>query len=204
MVIHRRFAFLAWLFVVPPLAACSGADAPIASPAPADPAAEAPAVPAPSPEMPSPASDAGPAADGGPDSPDRDAGRPQCNALVNVAEDVPIVAAASEPPPAAGGAIADGVYVVRVATLYTGPGGAAGDTGKRVKMTLKVAGAQVESVFDGVTRSAVIAVDGETLRSTSTCPSAGTDDVAFSATATTLALYLIDNAGTRVYSLEKL
>ena len=205
MVIHRRFAFLAGLLVASSLVACGGSAVPDGRPGPVDAPVEASAPPS--------AGDAGVAAplpdaavdvDAAGDAATADAGRPQCNALANVAEDVSIVASPTAPPPADGGVIADGVYVVRVATLHTGVGGAAGDTGKTVKMTVKVSGAQVESVFDGVTRSATIVVDGATLRTTSTCPSQGTDDVAFSATPTTLSLYLVDNAGTRVYSLEKL
>lgn len=202
----HRFTFLAALVLAPlaPFAtACSGAAAPDAveaSPDASDTPSPSPAGSARPNDPRAPETDAGAGADA---SADHDSGKPSCNSLVNVAADVPIIAAPSAPPPATGGAIADGTYVVTRATVYTGIGGAAGPTGKSVKMTVTVAGANVESVFDGVTRSATIAMAGTMLESTTTCPGTGTDELPYSATSTSLTLVLIDTAGTRVYSLEK-
>jgi hypothetical protein len=196
MSLHHRFAVLALLAFIPLGAACSGSTA--------EPLGERAAV-APSPPDPvdaAPGADASASADGS--VADKDAGKPACNALVNVASDVAVLAQPSAPPPAKAGAIADGTYVLTSATLYTGPGGAAGPTGETLKMTLAIDGSDGQSVFDGVTRSTKLEIVGDKLRSTSTCPGTGTDEIAYSATATTLALYLLDSKGTRVYSLERM
>jgi hypothetical protein len=126
----------------------------------------------------------------------------ECNALVNVASEVPIVREATLPPPPAGGAITDGTYVVTRATLHTGPNGATGPHGS-VKMTVAIAGTKGESVFDGVTRSMHFTIVGNEMHATNICPSQGTDTVGFTARPDSLTIYLLDSAGTRVYLLEK-
>lgn len=127
-----------------------------------------------------------------------------CTTLENVATPVPIVEEAADPPGPTGGAIADGTYVVTRAVRYTKPGGTAGPTTKSVQMTVRIHGQDADSVFDGVGRRARIVVDGAVLRTTSVCPTSAISDAAFSATDTTLSLYLNDSKGTRVYSMSRL
>jgi len=134
---------------------------------------------------------------------DAEAGKPACNALVNLGTDVPILTEAAVPPPAMGGAIADGTYVVTSATLYTGPNGASGPSGKSVRMTVAIAGMRGDSVLDDMNRSATFVIAGTKLKSTATCPGTGTDEVDYSATPESLTLYLIDSKGTRVYFLGR-
>jgi len=127
-----------------------------------------------------------------------------CNTLANVATTVPILAVASDPPPARGGSFSDGTYVATGATLYTGAGGATGPTGRTLTMTVRVAGTRLESIFDAVPRTAVITgIQGTSVQTTGVCPNTKADSVSFTADGATLALYLIDSSGTRVYSFDK-
>jgi hypothetical protein len=126
-----------------------------------------------------------------------------CAALPNVATEVPLIAVPSAPPAAGGGPIANGTYVATTATLFTGSGGTSGPTGKHVQMTVLIDGAHATTVFDAVTREATITRDGTNLHADSICPSKDTDDTAYTATPTTLSIYIVDSKGTRVYSLTK-
>ncbi len=126
-----------------------------------------------------------------------------CAALPNVAPEVPIVAVASAPPAAGGGPIANGTYDATTATLFTGPGGTSGPTGKHLQMTVRIDGGSATTAVDGVTSEAAITLDGTNLHSDSICPSKQAYDTAYTATPTTLSIYVVDSKGTRVYSLTK-
>lgn len=200
MALHHRFALLVALAGIPLELACSGADP---SPGgaveldrdtttyPSDPA-EPPS------EAPSP--DAG----GARDTAEGESGGSTCSALVNVAPEVQIVAESSDPPPATGGAIADGTYVARNATIYTGAGGTSGPTGSTLQMTVAIAGSLSETVTNGVASSSKMTTSGNQLTYETTCPAERVSHVEYSATPTSLTIHLVDSKGTRVYSLERL
>jgi hypothetical protein len=128
---------------------------------------------------------------------------PACNDLANIAVPVEVHAVAAPPPAPEGGTLVDGTYVVTASTLYTGEGGASGATGDEVRMTVRIRGAQADSVFDGVNRSAVLTVDGTRVHSASTCPSKASDAVGFTSTGEGFALFLTRSEGTLVQTFSK-
>ena len=102
--------------------------------------------------------DSGPATDGA------------CNALTQMAAPVAIEAVAGDPPQPGGGDLADGTYVLTRAALYTGQGGAAGATGNRIAVTIRIAGGVAETFAEGMARSATNEATGTMLTTTDTCP----------------------------------
>src|SRR5262245_27990911 len=149
MSLDRRFAFLTLCFLAGLGAACSGSN-PESEPAREPAVATGPSDPPDASPDPASGPSPGPAvagADAGPRdaAPDGDGGKRVCNALVNVAPQVTLVAEASDPPTALGGAIADGTYVLTSATVYTGAAGASGPTLQKIQMTIAVAGTHLES-----------------------------------------------------------
>lgn len=126
-----------------------------------------------------------------------------CNDLSNGAEAVTIMNADSTPPPATGGTIAEGTYVLAKATVHNGPGGATGPTAETRQMTVRFAGDKAESVFDGVNRSATVTVRGNSVHTSTTCPSTSEEDQDFSATASTFSVHTRRNKGTLVLDFVK-
>jgi uncharacterized repeat protein (TIGR02543 family) len=60
----------------------------------------------------------------------------QCNSIVNKGQLVKVVQLAQNPPPYQGGPLIQGTYVLTAATIYTGPGGAAGLEGTTLEETI--------------------------------------------------------------------
>jgi|GEM_PF-4339697 len=121
-----------------------------------------------------------------------------CNALVQPAEAVPVVAEPSEAPPATGGALANGTYVLRASTLYTRAGGAAGPTGAEGRMVIAVNGSVIDTVRDGERRRGTFTIDGNTLEIKTTCPAGGSDETEYSATPNEIRVYVRRSNGTLV------
>ncbi|MBX3204736.1 MAG: hypothetical protein KF764_06690 [Labilithrix sp.] len=161
------------------------------TPEPPDDAADGAAAPADPPDAATDRSDAG------------DAGG-RCNLLENVASDVPVVRVADDAPAPAGGTIASGTYIVTAATEYTGAAGSSGETGQTVRMTFRFALPEVESVFEGVNRSATTTIDGTKLVTTTTCPSSQATETSYTATASTLSVHIVKSSSVLVYLLTRL
>jgi hypothetical protein len=135
-----------------------------------------------------------------------DAAKAKCNALENVATDVPVVAQPATAPPPEGGALASGTYVLTSAVEYTGPGGMSGATSKSMRMTIRIHanGSDAETVFEGVNRTATLTTSGTTLRAATICPGTSTDENGYTATPTTLTVYIQRTSSVLVYVLSKL
>lgn len=127
-----------------------------------------------------------------------------CHTLVNQASDVDVVAVAENPPEPRGGTIASGTYVVTSAKRYTGLDGAAGPTGKTVRMTFRLALPVAETIFDNVARTATVTAFGTKLIATTTCPGSGVTETAYIATESTLILQSTNGSSTLVYELTRL
>jgi hypothetical protein len=116
-----------------------------------------------------------------------------CNDLSDDAPTVDGTEIATNQPAAMGGVIADGTYVLTAVTLYTGGGGPAGSSGVSASVVLTIAGTTMEQVgrFNGqdVRSTATLMASGTTLQRTGTCPTAMTDWLLYTATATELRLY---------------
>jgi hypothetical protein len=100
-----------------------------------------------------------------------------CGVVTNGAAVVPEQNTATAPPTPQGGAIPDGTYFVTAATLYTGPGGATGPTGKTYQFTSQVSGDgtaydSVDAISGGTPVVAVgtIAISGARITVTQICP----------------------------------
>jgi len=198
-----RFATVCTLSMVLPFAfvACAEED-PVPNAGALDAATSAPSAPLPLPSALPSASDAAPPAHDATLA-EADA-RPQvCNDLTNIGLDVPIVSEAREAPVATGGTFVDGTYVLTRASVYTGPEGASGPTGRSMRMTIRKDGPRYDSVFDGVPRRAEVTLSGTDLVTKTTCPSSSTMTVGYSATPTSVMVRFPDGANTRVYVYAK-
>jgi hypothetical protein len=116
--------------------------------------------------------DAGPVDAGGGDP---DAGPTACTTLANVGAEVPIVGVAASMPTPTGGTIKDGTYVLTAMTAYTGPGGPTGPQADKQSNTMRITGANWESVGtkngkDNVPNVGTWSVSGTTFTMTETCP----------------------------------
>jgi hypothetical protein len=143
------------------------------------------------------APDAGPP-DAGADASAADAGD-NCNELAPLGGPVAATCAPDAPTPATGGTIADGTYVLTQSLFF---GTCSSST---LDETLLVSGGTVQSVAvdaNGVViRKSVtttVAGSGTALVEAQTCPPGLIVTVGFSATPTTLTIYLVNALGTRV------
>jgi hypothetical protein len=124
-----------------------------------------------------------------------------CNALADVAPVVTVTQVASDPPVPLGGTIADGMYAMTDVTIYTGPHGRAGSTGN-AQTTIQVTGSTIQVASSGTpsTRTVALATSGTAFTSTDTCPDTQVMQGTYTATATTLLIFLpggTDDAGAR-------
>lgn len=181
------------LFTVVAMFGCSDDGVASGSPAQAATATAPPMSPASAPDAGDDASSTSDASDA----------RKRCSDLENAASPVDFIAVAEAPPAPEGGPIASGTYVLDAATSYTGAGGASGPTGEVRRMTMRVALPDVESIFDGVHRSATCTIDGTKLVTTSTCPTRGTDENGYTATPSTLSLWSERSSSTVVLKFVK-
>jgi hypothetical protein len=172
------------------LAACGGNDSSV-SPESASPA-----------QVPSSAVDAAPsdhdAGDAGQTNRDGDAGQKDaapdapvvCNGPEDLATPVSIEEVPSAPPVPEGGVIADGTYVLTSAKKYTGPGGAAGPTGKTTSLTIRFAGTSADVFREGRARSSTYSLAGTQITNVQTCPCPATDTVGYTATPETFTAFI--------------
>jgi hypothetical protein len=72
-----------------------------------------------------------------------------------------------------------------------------------MRMTIRKDGSRYDSVFDGVPRRAEVTLSGTELVAKTTCPSATTMTVGYSATPTSVVIRFPDGSNTRVYVYEK-
>jgi hypothetical protein len=147
--------------------------------------------------------DAG-ADDTGADAPASDGGDGGCNQLSQIGLAVTATCATGAPPAALGGAIVDGTYVLTGTVLYGVC--ALPDLAE----TLVVSQGTVESLATSADGTAtrrsltyVIPAAGTVLTETQTCPSRVIASVRFSATPTTLTIYLTNALTTRVSTFTR-
>jgi hypothetical protein len=97
-----------------------------------------------------------------------------CSGLPDTASAVTEQYSATAPPNATGGSLLDGTYFLTGATLYTGPGGATGATGRTRKATLQLSrnAYLYSSDDDGISyqQAGMVAPSGSALMGTVTCP----------------------------------
>lgn len=137
----------------------------------------------------------------------------QCNDVPNAAGLVLEQHVASAAPAPAGGTLGVGTFVRSSTTVYTGPGGASGATGREVRQTIRITsvggGLTFDSVYQEPGASAELAsgsatTSGATLNVAFNCPASATQSFGYSATGTSLTLYEPVSEGTRemVFVLE--
>jgi hypothetical protein len=129
-----------------------------------------------------------------------DAG-PPCNTIANDAPVVNTTEIAAEPPAPQGGTIADGTYWATALDIYTGPTGPAGVTGTS-QMTTLIQGDTVQIVSSGqpTRRTVTLTTADASFTSVDTCPDSQMSQGAYTATPTTLTIFLpggTDDAGAR-------
>lgn len=136
-----------------------------------------------------------PAEAGSRDTGTRETGPASCVSIVNGGADIPEVQVASDPPAATGGVPSLGTYYLTAATLYTGVGGATGNTGKTRKETISGSIGSFEAIEE-MTGAAPYAYSGtyslggqNDVAYSVTCPSPGNVNVPFSASGTSFKLY---------------
>jgi hypothetical protein len=126
-----------------------------------------------------------------------------CGNVTNVAAAIGATMVATSAPAATGGAISDGTYHLVNLVVFTGAGGSSGPLALSVKQTIVIHGSTADAVTDAngtiEQATASIAPAGTAVTYTPTCPK---PDVAlsggFSATASSLVLYLVNDAGQTV------
>jgi len=126
-----------------------------------------------------------------------------CNALVNVAPAVSAMQVATEPPPATGGAVTDGTYHLSDLTIYTGAGGHAGALPLQLRQTIAIHGTTADAVTEvngkSQAQSTTFVTSGTTATTGGTCPTVEPPQTGeFSATATSLVLFLVNDQGDTV------
>ena len=124
-----------------------------------------------------------------------------CNTLANTAKPVTVQQLAEDPPAPLGGTIADGTYDLTGVAIYTGPDGPSGPTGT-AQTTIEITGSTVEVANTGTppTRTTSLSTSGTTFTSTDTCPDSVVSTGGFTATSTSLSIFLdggTDDAGAR-------
>jgi hypothetical protein len=186
------------LFIV--LAGCSSSVAPAATPGPdASPDAATPMdASTPDAAAPDAATADAPAAS---DDAAADAGAP-CNTIANGAPVVDVTQIAADPPAPQGGVIVDGTYWETSLDIYTGPSGPAGVSGTS-QTTALIQGESVQLVNSGppTRRTIMLTTTADAgFTSVDTCPDVQTSQGAYTATPTTLVIFLpggTDDAGAR-------
>jgi hypothetical protein len=129
-----------------------------------------------------------------------DAGVP-CNAIANDAPVVDVTQVAADPPVPQGGTIVDGTYWQTALAIYTGPSGPAGASGTS-QMTAQIQGETVQIVSNGqpARRTVTLMTSDAGFTSVDTCPTPQTAEGQYTATPTTLTIFLAggaDDAGPR-------
>jgi hypothetical protein len=129
-----------------------------------------------------------------------DTGAP-CNSIANTAPVISTTQVAQDPPTPAGGTIADGTYWATSIDIYTGPNGPTGVTGTSATTAL-IQGQTVQLVSTGqpTRRTITLTTADAGFTSVDTCPAAQTSQGGYTATATTLMIFLdggTDDAGAR-------
>ncbi len=154
---------------------------------------------------------AAPATDGGsvvPATPDAAPPSGTCEAMANA--EAPITAidmVASAAPPPTGGAIQDGTYRLSALTLYVGASGTAGAIPITLKGIARVQGSVVDNALEGTdgegqpiserTRE-TFTTTGPSVTYTMTCPAVKTRTGTYSASSTSMTLYLVNDTGQTV------
>jgi hypothetical protein len=129
-----------------------------------------------------------------------DSGAP-CNTIANDAPVVDVTQVAADPPPPQGGTIADGTYWQTSLAIYTGPNGPTGTSGTS-QMTAQIQGeiVQIASADQPTRRTVTLMTSDAGFTSTDTCPTPQTAEGYYTATPTTLMIFLAggtDDAGAR-------
>ena len=124
-----------------------------------------------------------------------------CNAIANDAPVVNVTQVAADPPAPQGGTIVDGTYWQTAVSIYTGPSGPTGATGTS-QMTALIQGETVQLVSDGqpARRTVTLMASDAGFTSVDTCPTPQTGEGQYTATPTTLTIFLAggtDDAGPR-------
>lgn len=113
-----------------------------------------------------------------PDATDVDAAAP-CNTIKQVGTTIEETKVAETKPPWTGGALLDGTYALTAFENYTGPGGTAGPTGQKIKITFVVSGCgkHLEIAQENITKSTlgrtsydIEMTDATTMTWKPTCP----------------------------------
>jgi len=144
--------------------------------------------------------------DGGSSGPDGAADAPAeaatvCNMLTNSAAAITYSQVNQNPPTPQGGTIVDGTYAMTDASIYTGPNGPSGPSGMS-QTTIQITGSTIQVVSSGkpTTRTVTLTTSGTSLTATDTCPDTKVNHGSYTATSTTLLIFLdggTDDAGAR-------
>jgi hypothetical protein len=129
-----------------------------------------------------------------------DAGSP-CNTIANDAPVVDVNQVAADPPAPQGGTIVDGRYWETSLAIYTGPNGPTGKSGTS-QMTAQIQGetVQIVSTSQPARRTVTLVPSDAGFMSVDTCPDSQTAAGSYTATPTTLTIFLdggTDDAGPR-------
>jgi hypothetical protein len=140
-----------------------------------------------------------------------DAGATACSSLTNDGEPIVKNQVAQDPPPPAGGAIADGHYVLTGYTIYTGQGGAAGTLTDAVRLavTISASGTKLLVVMseDGNPDEHTAwtqGTNGTALTHTQDCPATGqVDPGTYTAGPNELTWYFASGGRTEAWTLTR-
>jgi len=130
----------------------------------------------------------------------------QCNDVPNSGGLVAEQRAASAAPAPTGGTLNVGTWVRAATTIYTGPGGATGPSGRQVRQAIRITSVGGGLRFDSVAQepgasadlvSGSATVSGTTLDVAFNCPATDAKSFGYSATAASLTLYEMVSDGTR-------
>jgi hypothetical protein len=124
-----------------------------------------------------------------------------CNMLTNSASVITFSQVNQNPPTPQGGTIVDGTYAMTDASIYTGPNGPSGPSGMS-QTTIQITGSTIQVASNGqpTTRTVTLATSGTSLTATDTCPDSKVTQGSYTATSTTLLIFLdagTDDAGAR-------
>jgi hypothetical protein len=129
-----------------------------------------------------------------------DSGAP-CNTIANDAPVVNVTQVAADPPVPQGGTVMDGTYWQTSLAIYTGPSGPTGTSGTS-QMTAEIQGeiVQIVSADQPARRTVTLMTSDAGFTSIDTCPTPQSAEGYFTATPTTLMIFLAggtDDAGAR-------
>lgn len=127
---------------------------------------------------------------GSPDTDEAPTTEEGCAPLENSSPVVAVENVSVAAPVPAGGAIADGTYVLVRASMYTGVGGPSGRTSETKKMTVRIAGSRIDRVSEGNVHSATFTTRGATLELRTTCPTPLDSQESFTATPTQFSIFV--------------